>query len=365
MYNSILNQEKSQYLFVQNYPKYHCKRLAYRQAIQERLGLEYLPKCRDPRCTHGCQTNWASKMSTVRARRLHDLPDDFYQIRGNLTMPDGASRSDHAKVRERFCQALRRWKKRNGVAIELHAITHADPRQAHYDFVGYVSRPPKAAMCAIRELWVRSGGLRATVCPLKSEDVEPVVNYQSHPAAPNPSNKRIQLRRRSDPQINTPNDTNNVINREQVYLLKPRSEGGLKSHWQTGGFWGDTNAEAIWEQLKLEWFGDAEDQQERAFAAARLRAEHGIPEPAPAKTNPAPQPYIPGEDMKSDVLHFARCLPSEPGSAVGISDYATQWDVSTAYMLSCLRKNSKAKCLNGWRNEQGYAVFNAWYHDAT
>jgi hypothetical protein len=271
------------------------------------------------------------------------LPKEYFRIRGNLTMPEGATREDHAKVRIAFNRSLGRHRKRDDVVIAIHATTDANPKGAHYDFVGFLTGSNKRkVMDAIRDIWKQSGGLRATVRPLKSEDVPAVVNYQNHPASQVASNKERHQLCQPDPQIDPKSDTQNVIKRDSVYLLKPVKDGGLKAYWHTGGFWRNTSMQEIWETLKSEMFPNAADQ------------------PAKAVVSNEPKPYIPGVDFERDVSRFARCLPRNPEDAIGATTYAKQWNVNVMYMLKCLRQNNRAKCLNGWRNADGYCVYNAW-----
>jgi hypothetical protein len=253
-------------------------------------------------------------------------------------MPEGATRDAHAKVKERFTHLLGRYRKRYNVVIAIHATTHADPKSAHYDFVGFITGSnKKKVMTAIRNIWKQAGGLHPTVRPLKAEDVPAVTTYQNHPATRFDPIKNIQQVGHSDPQ----SDPKFVINREQVYLLKRVKDGGLKAYWHIGGFWLDTSAEEIWTELKSEWFPKTEDEQ-----------------PKPVVSNDPP--YKPGENFDRDVVRFARCLPSNPEDAIGATTYAAQWGVSTSHMLRCLRNNNKAICLNGWKNAAGHCVYNSW-----
>ena len=317
MYSSTISFG-NQYLFVQETPRFHCKTLAHRIATKERLGLSYLPKCRDPRCTHDCQSNWASKQGAVRARHLHDLPDDLSPIRGNLALSTGSTPEDHRQLRERFLQALRRWKRSKIRTLEIHAIIHADPDGAHYDFVGYHDGPGASACAAIRDLWTRSGGSRATAVALSGDEVEPVARYQTHPATtPRPMNVQGCA-------------VKPVVNRDPVWLLRSRAEIGLNPAWQTSGFWRETTPDALWALLLSEWFPPQDD--EVRLLSAKRRADAGR-DPLPLAPVPVePRPYVPGEDPVADAVRFAAKIPSAEGQGVEAATFAAQWGVSEWYL---------------------------------
>lgn len=280
---------------------------------------------------------------------MRDLPETHKTFRGNLTMPLDATPDDHRRVKETFLQSLRRWKNRTGIVLEIHAFLHAtDPHNAHWDFVGYHAGRPQAAHAAIRDLWVRSGGLRATAVGMSADEHGAVNSYQSHPQRP--IVKRTL-----------------TVSRTPIYVFRPRAEMGLEIVWYTSGFWRGSSLEATWSLLIREWFGGDEEltaleQLEQAQREAD-RAARGAVAFKPVEA-PAPPPYVPGDDLASDRAHFLRRLPRSPGEAIGVDVYSRQWGVSATYMLSVLRSCPEAKCLDGWVDPQtGFHVFNAWHRE--
>lgn len=343
--------ENNYNLFIQVSPRYFCKSLKVRLAAKEKLGLDYLPKCRDPRCSQECQANWASKQSACRTRLLRDLPADFDTFRGNLTLPPDATPDDHRKVKKVFIQALRRWKKRAGITLEIHSFLHAtDPRNAHWDFVGYTSGRRKAAMGIIRDLWTRSGGLRASCVEMSEDEFGAVNRYQTH-AAP------ISKRKLS-------------VSRDPIFVFLPRAEmGGLEITWHTAGFWMGSSLEATWRLLISEWFGDDGDDLDEQFEIVKRRTErHANGDDRPSapiskrELSVTDSVYIPGDDVSLDRIHFPRRLPRNPDDAIGVEEYSSQWGVSPDYLLSVLRSCPNAQCLNGYPDPvSGHLRYNVWH----
>src|SRR5436305_1858919 len=106
MYNSSRISKSCQLQFTQEHPRFNCRNVSQRQAIQDSLGLDYLPKCRNPRCSHECYQHWAKKESASVDRHLHNLttgvvqsnktnlpssePPRIRTYRGNLTLQKNA-----------------------------------------------------------------------------------------------------------------------------------------------------------------------------------------------------------------------------------------------------------------------------------
>lgn len=281
---------------------------------------------------------------------MKDLPEDYETFRGNLTMPPDASPDDHRKVKELFLQSLRRYKKRHGITLEIHAFLHAtNATNAHWDFVGYASGRRKAAMGIIREIWTRSGGLRAS-CVGMGEDEHGAVNrYQAHAA---PIIKRTL-----------------TVTRDAFNVFRPRSEMGLEIVWYTAGFWRGSSLEATWRLLISEWFGDDGDDLDEQFEIAKRRTErHANGDDRPAAPiikrtlSVTDNVYVPGNDKSLDKIHFPRRLPSNPSEAIGVSEYADQWGVSPDYMISILQSCPNAHCLNGYPDPvSGRLRYNVWH----
>lgn len=266
-------------------------------------------------------------------------------------MPPGSTPEDHRRVKEVFLQSLRRFKKRAGFTLEIHAFLHATtPNEAHWDFVGYHGGLPTTVYQTIRDLWCRSGGHRASCVGMSGEEHEAVNRYQTH-ATPIIRGKL-------------------TVRRDPVFVFRPRAEmGGLEITWHTAGFWRGGSLETVWQTLIREWFGDGDDDQGddddapssevRPIIRGELTVSLGR-----SNAPPEPPPYIPGKDADLDRIHFVRRLPLTPGEAVGITTYASQWGVDADYMLGILRTAPNARCLDGWIDpETGCHVFNAWHRD--
>ena len=334
-------------IFIQVSPRFYCKNLRQRLAAKERLGLEYLPKCRDPRCSQDCRNNWACKIAACIARHLRDLkslPRNLRTYRGNLTLPVDSTVDDHRRVRKEFLRILSRWKAKRGVCLEMHATAHpTNPTNLHYDLVAYSDAPAKPLREALSDAWKRAGGLRYSIVDLADGEVDATARYQT----------------KATPRVD----------REPRYLLAPRSSCGIEAAWHTAGFWGETSLDAIWKTLVDEWFGEeeltaqeqleqAQREAERASRAGGVQLLRGNLEP------PEPPPYVPGDDVERDRIHFLRRLPRSPGEAIGVDVYSRQWGVSADYMLGILRSCPDAKCLDGWVDpETGHIRFNAWHRE--
>lgn len=332
-------------LFIQVSPRYFCKNLKCRLAAKEKLGLGFLPKCRDPRCSQDCRDNWASKNAACIARHLHDLPPELRTYRGNLTLPPDATVDDHRRVRKEFLRILSRWKAKRGAILEIHATAHpTNPTNLHYDIIVYSDGPAKPLREAISDAWDRAGGLRYSLVSMNDAETDATAKYQSK-AAPR-------------------------VDREKRYLLAPRSECGIEATWHTAGFWRDTSLEATWRTLVDEWFGNDEMSAEEELAHAQrraLRQQSGGVQLLRGNLEPnsepqSPPPYVPGDDVERDRIHFVRRLPLKPSEAIGVDDYAERWGVSIDYMLGILRSCPNAQCLNGYPDpETGNLKYNAWH----
>lgn len=335
-------------VFTQLSPRFYCKSIRQRLAVKERLGLDYVPKCRDPRCSQDCRNNWACKLAAILARHLRDLqrlPWGLKSYRGNLTLPPNSSIDDHRRVRKEFLRILCRWKAKRGVSLEIHATAHpTSPHEVHYDFVMYSNSPAKPLREALADAWKRAGGLRYSLVSLTDGETDATARYQTK-AAPR-------------------------VDREPRYLLAARKDCGIEATWATAGFWWETSPDLIWRMLVNEWFGGeeeltAQEALEQAQREADRAARSGGVQLLRGNIEPTPAPiYVPGDDVALDQIHFLRRLPRTPADAVGITTYSGQWNVSPDYMLTVLRSCPAARCLDGQHHPQtGCHVYNAWYRE--
>lgn len=342
--STVKYNSTNQHCFIQQSPRFYCRYARRFAQISEIKGFPV--KCRDSRCSQACRNAWQQKHGACLARLLSELPGDCLELyRGNLTLPPAASPDDHKRVKKEFLRIINRWKQGHGYAVEIHAVLHpTDPLNAHWDIVAYTNSPAKPFRKALADAWVRAGGRRCTRVALDGTELDAWARYTAKTTK---------------------------VDREDHLLLAPQSECGIDGIWSTRGFWQGKTVDQIWSTLLAEWFPsqDDDEQLELAFIVAQRRAERGIgpiedrdirakPKPDPAP----PAPYIPGDDVDLDAARFARHLPTDPGSAVGVSHYATRWGVDADYMLSVLRKIPRARCLDGWQNPStGNCVYNAWY----
>lgn len=332
-------------IFIQESPRFYCRNIRQRIAAKERLGLAFVPKCRDPRCSQDCRNNWSSKLSACIARHLRNLkslPWNLRVYRGNLTLPVGATADDHRRVRKEFLRILSRWKSKRGICLEIHAVAHpTNPTNLHYDLVAYSDCPATPLREALSDAWKRAGGLRYSFVDLADGEVDATARYQT----------------KATPRVD----------REPRYLLAARKDCGIEASWATAGFWGETTMELIWKALIEEWFAVEEMSALEVLEQAQRDAERAERIKGGARIfvpPPEPPPYIPGQDSDADRKHFVRRLPRTPADAVGITTYASQWGVSADHMLAILRSCPDAKCLNGWHDPvSGSAVYNAWYRE--
>lgn len=329
-------------IFIQVSPRFFCKNLKCRLAAKEKLGLDYLPKCRDPRCSQDCRDNWASKNAACIAHHLRNLPPELRTYRGNLTLPPDATVDDHRRVRKEFLRILSRWKAKRGVILEIHATAHpTNPSNLHYDVIVYSDGPAKPLREAISDAWDRAGGLRYSLVSLSDDETDATAKYQS----------------KATPRVD----------REKRYLLAPRSECGIEATWHTAGFWQETSLEATWRTLVESWFGKDEMTAEEQLAHAQRRAlrqqQSGGVQLLRGNLEPnLPPPYVPGDDVERDKIHFPRRLPSNPSEAIGIEEYSSQWGVEPSYMVDILRACLNARCLDGHPDpETGNLKYNVWY----
>lgn len=331
-------------IFIQESPRFYCRNIRQRIAAKERLGLAFVPKCRDPRCSQDCRNNWSSKLSACIARHLRNLkslPWNLRTYRGNLTLPVDSTADDHRRVRKEFLRILNRWKSKRGVSLEIHAVAHpTNPKNLHYDLVAYSDAPAKPLREALSDAWKRAGGLRHSFVDLADGDEGATARYQTKATR---------------------------VDREPRYLLAARKDCGIEASWHTAGFWGETTMELIWKSLIEEWFAVEEMSALEVLEQAQRDAERAERIKGGAKIfvpPPEPPPYIPGQDSDVDRKQFVRRLPRSPGEAVGITAFAQRWGVDPDYMASILRSSPDAICLNGTPDpDTGHLRFNAWYRE--
>jgi hypothetical protein len=343
---------KSQYQFTQESPRYYCKSVSKRVAAKERRGLDYLPKCRNARCSGECNFNCVHKENTCVARNLHDLCGEYNTFRGNLTLPKDATPADHRRVKKSFGERMDDWSRANGYIFAFRAILHATNRtNAHWDFQLFTDAPAKPFRAFWREAWVKSGGRRATIVPTTDEELEATAKYQSKVDSAKQRAGIVEYSKTNiEDNLDSPTEP-----KEPYFLLKSRSELGLERVWMKGDFWQGGSLDEVWKMLIKEWFPEKDDDD--LLARAMSRSEKGLPPKSE-------ESFVPGVDADVDRIMFAGRMPTDPDAAVSANEFAERWGVDGTYMQEMFRSIPGAVCLRGRVNESTRChVYNAWYLD--
>ncbi len=230
------NSVKSQHDFIQKRPSAKCRNVSNLKKTQEYLGLEHLPRCRNPRCSRECRNKWAYKHANCVARHLQSLSNDFTIYRGCLKLAIDASPEEHKKVKRRFLRLINSMRKRHGYFVGIHAIAHpTDKLNCHYDFACYSDAPRSVLRQAIYDSWKYAGGKSSTCVPMVGDEIIKTLFYQCKFVSSN-------------------NKDNITTKSKQSFLLKRRKESGIDSTFSTAGFWLNTTEKQIWKSLISEWF---------------------------------------------------------------------------------------------------------------
>ncbi len=315
-YNSIL-VNKIQQQFTQEFPRFYCRNLAQRLEAKERLGLDFLPKCRNPRCSADCDSNCGQKESACVARNLADLPDTFKTFRGCLKLPKDSTPADHRRIKKAFGQSLNRWKKKHGYEVAFRAVLHPTNRtNAHYDFVAFTDGPTTPFMNAWKELWRHHAGVpSAPIVPLKPEEITAVSEYQSKVS--------VQYTKTNIDSISDEKPTS----KEPHFLLNSRKDLGLERVWTRGDFWRGGSLKETWGVLISEWFPDHDIDSPQPSISIKGRV--ATPAELKAILRADKIIYIPGNDANKDINMIARKLPLNPEEAVNIWTLTEQWGLDS------------------------------------
>jgi hypothetical protein len=350
---------KSQYQFTQESPRYYCKSVSKRVAAKERRGLDYLPKCRNARCSGECNFNCVHKENTCVARNLHDLCGEYNTFRGNLTLPKDATPADHRRAKKSFGERMDDWSRANGYIFAFRAILHATNRtNAHWDFQLFTDAPAKPFRAFWREAWVKSGGRRATIVGTTDEELDATAKYQSKVDSAKQRAGSVEYSKTNiEDNLDPPTEP-----KEPYFLLKSRSELGLERVWTKGDFWQGGSLDKVWKILIDEWY--AKPDEDDLLARAMSRDKYGKPPKPVRQPDPEPLPavYEPGKNLRHDAWVFAERMPTTPETAVGANDLAARWGVDGAYMLRCFKILPGAIRLDGDLVD-GRLISNAWYLD--
>jgi hypothetical protein len=322
--NPTINQDQ----FTQEFPRFHCRNVRQRLEAKEQLGLEFLPKCRNPRCSGDCQANCARKESACVARNLLSLPDNFKAFRGNLKFLKAATPADHKRAKKAFGQSLNRWKKRHGYTVAFRAVLHPTNRtNAHYDVLCFTDAPIKPFLEAWKSSWRKASGIKnVSLVPTKRDELEAVSKYQSKCVTP----VSLQSNKTNIDSLSTEKDTP----KDTHFLLNSRKELGLERVWTRGDFWRGSSLGKVWSTLISEWFPKEDaDEPKPSISIKDTSVPKGKRVPTPDELEKIvgnqKQPYIPGENIDIDRVKFARKLPTDPSQAVHSSIYAEQWGLTT------------------------------------
>lgn len=257
--------------FGQRSPRWLCPRRhddAFFTSL-DRKGYQLKHRC--PACSTQCFEAWAARQDAILARYIDQhLPANMVLYRGSLHMPKGATIQDHADARDRFLHALRLHRQRHGEDVQLRCQTHVTgPDQQHYDYVAYApaSMSPRRVGELLRSRWRAAGGRGRAACVTveRGREARRTVTY--------------------------------VVKRDERHRTRhylPHPDCPLTYVWGTRGFYGPTSQNAIWQTLKVEWFGppttpvNSPDVADEALAGRVDASDATAPATAPVTADYAP-----------------------------------------------------------------------------
>jgi hypothetical protein len=260
------------------------------------------------------------------------LPEDIKVYKGHLSLAKDASPGDHQAVKDAFLLAIRRWAKRHGHRVELHATIHiTSPTQAHWDYHLWTDANYWALRTFFNAAWKRAGGDRSVM--VEPDSIDATARYQAKPAEPDPKSR-------------------------EVLLPAAQSMLGIDTQWSTRGFWRGRSIDIIWSELIREWKDGPIVLTNEDYQAVR-----SCPECHDSRPNLCPihaslsqnkrditdtpdtskipfhdDRHIPGLSRVRDRNEFLKNLPDQADHAIGLTEYARRWGVSPDYLRIILEE---------------------------
>lgn len=251
MRNILVSQNTNSQKYGQKNPHCTCQRAHL-------LGSS---KCRNPRCSTDCYSNFAHKQAAIIDQQLSQLQKSVYEYdsmgritclvsfasptiyRGSLHFAPDTTVDDVKKIKTRFLKL--RQKSSAQFQFQLHCTQHCTAIDSmHYDFIAYSDDDPAVLMPQFRDLAKAAGFSRVSIVPLGDHEITPTAKYAS---------KAIDQEK---------------LKQSNHYLPE---KNGLHISWHTGGFFRKSTAE-LWRDCRIDWFGLPAVEQYEAEQAAKAEA---------------------------------------------------------------------------------------------